>query len=284
MGAAAIEPFFLAGAQSDLFAVFLPARREPPGELGALLFVHPFAEEMNKSRRMVALQARAFAAAGISVLLVDLHGCGDSHGDIGEADIEVWRADLTRAYQWLARRIDGRAAAGLWGLRCGALLAADLCPRLDPAPRELLLWQPTLTGKSVLTEFLRLRVAAELMSGGGVTTKDLRARLAAGETLEIAGYALNPRLARGLDGLTLQACPVKTRVHWLEVLAEEGRSIPPGSRRVIDAWTRTQAEITAIAVAGEQFWRTQEITECPELLAATTKLFPLREGHTYVTN
>jgi len=269
MGTASAEPFFLAGARGELFATFFPARRDPLGDLRGLLFVHPFAEEMNKARRMVALQARAFAAAGIGVLLLDLYGCGDSQGDFGDADLDIWRRDLRQGYEWLARRLGGRTSLGLWGLRFGGLLAADLCARLDPAPRELLLWQPTATGKSVLTEFLRLRVAADLMAGARVNTKDLRARLDAGGTLEIAGYALNPRLARGLDELSLEGCTIAANVHWLEVLAEAGRPIPPGSQRVIDAWTREATTITANKVCGEQFWRTQEITECPELLSAT---------------
>ena len=35
---------------------------------GAVVYVHPFAEELNKSRRMAALQARAMAAAGYAVV------------------------------------------------------------------------------------------------------------------------------------------------------------------------------------------------------------------------
>jgi alpha/beta superfamily hydrolase len=52
---------------------------------GLILCIHPFAEEMNKSRRMAALQSRALAEAGYTVLQIDLHGCGDSAGDFGEA-------------------------------------------------------------------------------------------------------------------------------------------------------------------------------------------------------
>src|SRR5687768_8838655 len=50
-----------------------------------VVYVHPFAEEMNKSRRMAALQARALAASGHAVLQIDLLGCGDSSGDFGDA-------------------------------------------------------------------------------------------------------------------------------------------------------------------------------------------------------
>lgn len=44
---------------------------------GSIVYIHPFAEEMNKSRRMAALQARALTLAGFAVLQLDLIGCGD---------------------------------------------------------------------------------------------------------------------------------------------------------------------------------------------------------------
>ena len=37
---------------------------------GSVLYVHPFAEEMNKSRRMVALQSRMLAEKGFAVMHV----------------------------------------------------------------------------------------------------------------------------------------------------------------------------------------------------------------------
>jgi len=76
------EPFFLPASRGERFCIFHPAA----GALrGAVLYLHPFAEEMNKSRRMAALQSRMLAARGIAVLQIDLFGCGDSSGDFGDA-------------------------------------------------------------------------------------------------------------------------------------------------------------------------------------------------------
>ena len=72
----------------------LPAR-------GALVYVHPFAEEMNKSRRMAAMQCRALAGAGYAVLQIDLHGCGDSSGDFEDSTWESWLVDVALAAEWL---------------------------------------------------------------------------------------------------------------------------------------------------------------------------------------
>ncbi len=52
---------------------------------------------MNKSRRMAALQARAFAAMGFGVLQIDLFGCGDSSGDFSDARWDIWKQDLAIA-------------------------------------------------------------------------------------------------------------------------------------------------------------------------------------------
>lgn len=61
---------------------------------GGVLFVPPFAEELNKSRRMVAEAVRAFVEAGWAVLQLDLKGCGDSAGDFGDAAWADWLADV----------------------------------------------------------------------------------------------------------------------------------------------------------------------------------------------
>ena len=113
---------------TDAFFLASPARAggqrfclltTPAEPRATVVYVHPFAEEMNKSRRMVALQARAFAAAGIAVLQIDLFGCGDSCGDFASARWDQWLRDLTVAADWLAER--GNGPMQLWGLRLGAL-------------------------------------------------------------------------------------------------------------------------------------------------------------------
>ncbi len=74
---------------------------------GALLYLPPFAEEANRSRRMAVLQARRLAARGWPVLLLDPFGTGDSAGAFHEARWELWLADAARAAAWLATRWPG---------------------------------------------------------------------------------------------------------------------------------------------------------------------------------
>ncbi len=94
---------------------------------GAVVYVHPFAEEMNKSRRMAALQSRALAAAGFAVLQIDLLGCGDSSGDFGDASWDEWIDDVLLAVRWLR----GQHAMRRCG--CGGCAPGACWPRLRPS-------------------------------------------------------------------------------------------------------------------------------------------------------
>lgn len=235
---------------------------------GPILYVHPFAEEMNKSRRMAALQARAFAEAGWTVLQMDLFGCGDSEGDFGEASWDQWQADVIDASAWL-RGHTGNIPL-LWGLRAGCLLASRAAESISPAP-PLLLWQPVISGRQWLQQFLRLKVTSQILGEAADRTgvQQLRRRLAEGETLEIAGYMLSPELASGLDAAELTPLHVPTRVAWLEVAASEPAEFSPAARERIEAWRAAGHRVEAAVVPGEAFWQTQEIAECRGLVGAT---------------
>lgn len=237
---------------------------------GGIVYVHPFCEEMNKARRMAALQCRQFAAAGYTVLQIDLLGCGDSSGEFGEARWAIWKRDIAAAVGWVRSRVNG--AVSLWGLRLGATLAADFARDPDLGIEHLILWQPVSSGEQFLTQFLRVRLAAEMLAEGAAQTgvREMRKALHLGSPLEIAGYDLHPQLASEIDGLRLaDLVPKARRVHWLEVTAHAGSELSAASRRTLEAWRARGLDIRATAVSGEPFWSTIEIAECRALLAAT---------------
>jgi len=269
-----LQPLFLDGIAGRLFALYRPPV-ENVAHRGDVLFVPPFAEEMNRARRMATVTAERLARAGYGSLVFDLYGTGDSAGEFAEARLDIWRDDVRRALAWLAAR--GAPALGVIGLRLGALLALDAAAT-GPLPTQVVLWQPVQDGQQILTQFLRLRLAAAIGAGGSTreTPQTLRAQLAEGQTLEIAGYEISPGLAADLDAFRLAplgpAC--KAPIHWLELVAEEGRPIPPGGVRTIEAWREAGVtNLDARTVQGDQFWVLLEISVAPKLVDATVEIF-----------
>jgi exosortase A-associated hydrolase 2 len=261
--------FFLPAEPGDRFCVYhRPADGAAAGR--GIVYVHPFCEEMNKTRRMAALQSRRLAAEGYAVLQIDLFGCGDSSGDLSDARWEIWKQDLQAAVGWLKPRVGG--PLGLWGMRLGAMLAADVARDPGMGIEQLLLWQPVNSGEQFLTQFLWLRLANEMIAEGAAQTgvRELRKMLASGAPLEIAGYDLHPQLAAEIEGLRLaDLVPAVKRVHCLEVTAQAEPKLSPASQRTLEAWRVKGLDVHAAAVIGAPFWSTIEVTECEALLAAT---------------
>jgi exosortase A-associated hydrolase 2 len=262
---------FLSAANGVRFCVYYPAAAPLRS---AVIYLHPFAEEMNKSRRMVAQQSRLLAAEGVAVLQIDLFGCGDSSGDFGEADWDEWKRDVALALQWMEQRVS--VPVHLWGLRLGALLALDFGKDCVDRLAGYVLWQPVVSGASYLTQFLRLRLASEMIQGGAgkTSTRDLRGELAGNRMVEVAGYRLAPSLAAAIDRLELvELFPRNAPVHWFEVVPERGHPWPAASRRVADAWTARDVDVNFSTVSGEPFWNTIQISECPELTHEMVRAF-----------
>ncbi len=259
-------PLFIDGPAGRLFAVHHPAMTTP--RRGKVIYLPPFAEEMNRSRRMAHLQASDLADRGFDVLILDPFGTGDSEGDFGDTDWAIWRGDVGAAVDWFA--VQGPGPVVLWGLRLGALLAldaaADVCrDRVD----RLLLWQPVIDGETSMTRFLRLKTVARLMDDGPVATPaDLRRQLADGLPVEIAGYRVGAKLAREIGALELGRLGPKVDlpIDWLDVVQDPAVPPAPEVAAIRDAWG---ARCNWTAVAGPAFWSAAETTLAPSLIDAT---------------
>ena len=264
------ENFFLPAAPGQRYCMYYPAADGSSNTVrAALLYVAPFGEEMNRTRRASALQARALAAQGCAVLQIDLYGCGDSDGEFGQADWQIWKQDLALAHAWLAART-GRAV-GLWGVRLGALLALDYARTAALPVARFVLWQPVLRGAVYLNQLLRLRLANQMLAGAeGGDSRQLRAALRE-QAQEIGGYVLSPALAEAIEAvdagkLEAPAAPL----HWFEVVSAPDRPAPPPALQLADSWRARGARVTLQAVHDQPCWATPEIAECPQLGAATT--------------
>ncbi|WP_046113051.1 hydrolase 2, exosortase A system-associated [Aquincola tertiaricarbonis] len=264
-----MEAFFLPVEHAD--GARLCIHHPPAGALparGAVLYLPPFAEEMNKSRRMVAMQSRALAAQGYAVLCIDLHGCGDSSGELADASWQGWIEDALAAARWLQARHPG-LPLWLWGLRTGALLAGAAAAALGPGC-GLLLWQPVIAGKQALQQFLRLQAAADLIEGKQQgATAALKQQLAQGQAVDVAGYRLPPAVALGLEAAILQPLESTASLRWLEVTSRAEPALTPASALALDKWRAAGVPVHAAAVRGPAFWQTVEIEDAPALIDAT---------------
>lgn len=246
---------------------------------GLVLYIHPFAEEMNKSRRMAALQARALAIAGYSVLQIDLKGCGDSSGDFGDATWDSWIEDVVLGCNWLCGRNNpqnGQVAIAplwLWGLRAGCLLAVDAAKKLS-MPCNFLFWQPPSAGKPLLQQFLRLKVAGDMLGGQSKgVMESVRQQLATSKSVEIAGYMLSSSLASGLERAALlppDSVGDGQQMEWFEVSTREEVSLSPISQNTVAKWRQRGFDTNSRAVNGPAFWQTSEIEDAQALIVATT--------------
>ena len=261
-----IEPVFLQCRHGPLFGLLIrPANQKI---VDSIIYLHPFAEEMHKSRRMAAVTARRAAAAGFAVLMIDLAGCGDSAGDFGEATWEIWTDNIVSACTWLTARFD--KSVTLWGLRIGAMLAAETASIL-PKVTRLLLWQPVTNGELFLKQFLRLKLAEEIVSGGQFSggTSELLARLDANLSVEIGGYELTASMAQSLSSRRLVNLEPTESVIWLESGPMTHTSLPQASQEVVDLWRRKGATVRIQTASCPAFWATQEISECEAFVSAS---------------
>jgi len=268
-----VEPFFFDAEPGTRFCLYHAPNPQAEAR-GAILYVHPFAEELNRTRRMAALQARAFAAQGYAVLQVDLFGCGDSCGDFADGDWTLWKHDLALAAGWLAERTCGGPLM-LWGVRLGGLLALEVASALTPD--AIVLWQPFMSGRACINQFLRQRLAERLAdpaTGAPRSTAALRAQLAVHGVIEVGGYEVAMRLVRAIDAcdaahVQLPPCTV----HWFASAGPAESKVAASAARLAARWAGDGVALHFHPVGGVAVWAGDGNGECPALLEATARVF-----------
>ena len=269
-----VEPFFFDAEPGTRFSLY-HAPNPQVAPRGAILYVHPFAEELNRTRRMAAMQSRAFAELGYAVLQIDLFGCGDSCGEFNAGRWQIWRADLELAAAWLAERDTGPLT--LWGLRLGGLLALDAAAVLKPS--RLLLWQPYLSGRTCINQFLRLsEQLRDPAPGAPRSTSALRAQLAVHGVIEVAGYEVAVPLVKAIDACdAAQIALPPCTIHWFGYGGPAPQRAEAGAARMKERWAEAGVALHYRQFEGGPGWSADANTaghlDCPELREATTSLF-----------
>ena len=269
------EAFFADAAFGQRFCIV----NRPSGQpRGLVLLVPPLLEELNKSRRMCALAAHALADAGLLVLRMDLHGCGDSSGDLADASWGTWIDDVERGAAWLRSQADGPLF--IWAVRGGALLAGDWLARGGRCD-GLMLWHPVLEGRRNLVQFLRLAAVAHWQDEhkAGASASALLARLEQGAGAEVAGYVISPKLAKGWSSSRLELPPgFAAPVAVMEMAASGDVQPNRALGEWVARWSGAGQAVLHEKVTGPFFWQTQEIEVSPALIDASCAVLG-RWGH-----
>lgn len=267
------EHFFLKtpGTQGQRFCIYHPAERQTNKKiLGIILYIHPFADEMNKSRPMAARQARAFAEAGFSVLQIDLLGCGDSSGEFEDATWADWLKDILNAHQWLVKRQppdqEEKIPLWLWGIRMGCLLASEAAKLIDC---NLIFWQPSTSGQIEMKQFLRLRLTENVLGNNTekVISKEINSQT------NVLGYSISKGLIDSISSLDLKpnlANLLCKKVIWFEVKKNKSLELSPQSVLDICAWKNNGIQTYDYCIEGHAFWYSSEIVISKELIDKTT--------------
>jgi len=262
------EPFFIDGPAGRIFALL----RAPAEADRCVLFVPPFGEEMNKSRRQFTETTVDLVARGHAALLIDLYGTGDSEGDFSDASWSAWKQSVTAAVAWAGA--NALAVESLVAMRLGCALAAEALSDAGHQLTKSVFWQPVASGAQFMTQFLRLRVAASMMEDGDQqTVDDLKKRLDSGETLQISGYPVTPELWRGIEQVSL-AENLGKHLGLLKIF-ETGRArdggLSPAGQRVVSAAEECGLDVDGQRVAGDPFWMATEIVVNAELRKSTVE-------------
>lgn len=284
-------PLQIEGARGRLAALFYPPAADCAPR-GGVLVAPPFSEEMNRCRSMVSLQARRLSALGFGTLVLDPFGTGDSAGEFSEATWNGWQSDMLTGADWLDVNAGGCVA--LLGIRLGAIMAVHIA-RQRPQVRRLIFWQPVLNGKTFYTQFLRIRLAAEMSRQGQFervkSTNELRKMSSEGRIVEVSGYEIGPTLAGELDTLVLAPAEIAAalQVDWFEVVgaglanaageAAEGApdaapagaapALLPVSANAVQKLLDQGVVVRPAVVTGPAFWHVHERELAPDLIEAT---------------
>jgi len=271
--------FFLNSSGGAIFIIYHPAQTTQLQKKDVIL-IPPFADEMNKSRRSVSLLARALSAQGIGTLIIDLFGTGDSQGKFSEARWDIWLADIKNSVDWLKQQ--GNERLSVLGIRLGAILAMDAVEKQKLPIDELVLWQPCLSGKVFLNEFLRLRTSNGSWNNTGKkeTLQDIRNMFLSGQSAEIAGYELPSQLAIAIDSKNLSAPHIDNNypIHFFE-LVYDGTELSPASKQLVENWQKHNLQISTRIINAPPFWTGNKVTVVPELLDLTIQAFQGETAH-----
>ncbi|SNY51648.1 exosortase A system-associated hydrolase 2 [Arsukibacterium tuosuense] len=244
----------------------------------ALIILPPFADEMNKSRHIICKFIGLATRRGYSCYLMDHFGTGDSEGDLNDADLALWQADLVLLIEQLAAA--GYKQVSFLAIRFGALQLFDLLNKNSIAlpVEQVLLWQPFFELKKFWQQFFRIKIAEQMALGEKLSQQQLEQQLAEGDVVEIAGYPICQSFYSSTQAGDFQVPGCLTggaaKLSWLEI----SQMAAPGANVQKQLNQLQQTSQVNFQLLGEApFWNTTELADAEDLLRISAGL--LEQNH-----
>ena len=240
---------------------------------GAVILIPPFAEEMNRSKRMYVLTARQLANAGFHVFCFDLVGTGDSECEFQDCSYVDWSQNIKDVYAHVTK--SHSCSVHFIALRFGALLLADFLRENSENVKTCIFWDPVESGEVFFRQLIRTKLAADMAIGSEKkTSEELMVELSDQGYLEIGGYAINQPLAEKIQQLKLvEFIPNMlghVELYWMQTNPNAGKIKTPALPNSLK--NITSDKVSFHTVEDIRFWMQQEVTIAPNLLRETCKV------------
>lgn len=193
-------PFYFGAETRRLFGIFEPLRVKS-SSVGAAVLCYPWGSEYLLVHRAMRQLSSRLTMTRYNVLRFDYFGSGDSAGELNEADLSGWQADIDTAIDEM-KDMTGAARVALIGLRIGASLAARVAVARPKEIESLVLWDPIVSGPEYLRELLS---KADLPTKMAFNPRYPMAVEDIGEAVNVEGYTLTQAFSRDFASLDLIA-------------------------------------------------------------------------------
>lgn len=241
----------------------------PDGRTQAgVVFCGAFGEERKCSHRVLVLLAREMARRGCAVLRFDYGGCGDSEGELRDATIGSFEADIRAAIDFLKAEA-APPAIGLLGLRLGAALAARIAGARDDV-KQLVLIQPILDGKAAFAADLKRKMVREMMMKGksGGKRSDVVKQLEQGEgEVDLDGFVITGAFYRELSEIDVARQVGSFSGSALIVQVAPNDAVRPEIESLRETCEKAGAKATVMPLVEQPFWSRIEFIECGALVS-----------------